>query len=138
MRALFAKQHCPLFILFAVVFAGTACADVEPMVKQELHGVTFITGGVGADERAELKGQFKEYTCRIVLANKKGEYLYRAEVSIRDSENKEVLKTKMCGPWLLVNLAEGKYTIAVCHKGATQTLSVAIQEEKQGAVVARF
>ncbi|MFH1743074.1 MAG: hypothetical protein ABIH23_29055 [bacterium] len=138
MQRLFPKLSCTLLALSAFLLAGTAWADVEPMVQQKSDGVTFITGGVGADERAELKEQFKEYTCRIELANKMGEYLYKGEVSIRDSEDKDVLKTKTCGPWLLVNLAEGKYTIVVYHKGMTQTLSVAIEKDKKSVFIARF
>nr|HPO07328.1 hypothetical protein [bacterium] len=75
------------FLLAGIFIASAALSwgDVEPLVKQTQNGIAFITGGVGTDERAELKKVFSEYTLRLELANKKGEYLSRGQVSVVDS-----------------------------------------------------
>jgi hypothetical protein len=128
------------FLLTGIFFASsTLCwGDVEPMVKQTQNGIAFITGGVGSDERAELKKVFSEYTLRLELANQKGEYLSRGQVSIVDSGGKEVLKTQVCGPWLLVNLPNGQYKVTVSQKDATKNATVTVERGKIKVIIVRF
>lgn len=138
MQTLLTKRSCSVLILLVFVLAGSGWADVKPMVKQTFHGVAYITGGVGLDERAELRKLFKDYTCRIELANKKGEYLYKARICILDSKRNEVLETDTCGPWLLVDLAEGDYTAIVVHNGKEKNVKISVRKGKKKAFVVNF
>ena len=138
MSTAFSRVPGSYFFLIFLLFAATAWGDIEPMVQCTSDGVPFITGGVGKDERTELKKQFKEYNCRIELANKFGEYLYKAKVSIRNAQNKEILKTDTAGPWILVRLPEGEYSVVITHKGTKKTLKIAIEKGKKNVTVIRF
>ncbi len=128
------------FLLAGIFIASAALSwgDVEPLVKQTQNGIAFITGGVGTDERSELKKVFSEYTLRLELANKKGEYLSRGQVSVVDSAGKEVLQTRVCGPWLLVNLADGQYKVTVTQKDAKKDATITIEHGKAKLIVIRF
>ncbi len=126
--------------VFALCLAVPALAqEVEPMVKQTSDDVSFITGGIGLGERAELKELFKkEYTCRIEIANKKLEYLYKARICILDANGDEVLETDTCGPWLLVDLEAGSYTAVIKHRDETKEVKFAVTAGKKPVVVAIF
>lgn len=136
MKTLVAIRFCSVGLVFALI--GLGWADVKPMVKQTSDGVSYITGGVGKDERAELKKLFKDYTCRIELANKHGEYLYKARICILDAKGKEILETDTGGPWLLVDLAEGEYTAIVAHHGTEKKLKITIKKGKKNVLIVRF
>ena len=138
MKSLVTKESCSVLVALAVVLVGPSWGDVKPMVKQTSDGVSYIIGGVGKDERAELTKLFKDYTFRIELANARGEYLYKARISILDSQGKAVLETDTCGPWLLVNLTEGQYTAVVVHEGKESKLKIAIEKGKKNVIIAHF
>jgi len=121
-----------------LALAACGWSEVEPMAKQNIDGVSFITGGVGLGERTQLKDLFDEYTCRIELANEQGEYLAKADIVIRDSEGNRVLKTGTAGPWLLVDLSPGKYSLDVNRDGREKSFDLVIEKGKRKRLLARF
>jgi hypothetical protein len=70
-----------------------------------------VSGGTGADERAELLAKEKEYNLKILGAAKSGDYLAGVKVVIESAKKERVLDTTMDGPILLAKLAPGTYTI---------------------------
>ena len=130
---------CALF-MFIVLLAVPGTADeLQPMVKQTVDGVSFITGGVGIGERNELKELFKkEYNCRIEIANEKKEYLWKAHIRILNANGNEVFETQTCGPWLLADLQQGSYTAVVTHKNTTKKFKFSVTADKKVAVYAIF
>ncbi len=125
-------------VVAAFVLAASAWGDVEPMVKQTTDGISFITGGIGKDERAELRQQFKDYTLRLEIANKKGEYLYKARISLLDAQGKQLLEIDTEGPWLLVDLPAGQYTAVVTHDNTEKKLKVAIVQGEKRVLIVHF
>jgi len=86
--------------------------------------VLFITGGTGADERADLQAKEKDYNLKIVVAATSGDYVADVWVVIESAAKKSVLETKMDGPILLAKLPQGTYTIKATYGPSTQTKSV--------------
>lgn len=112
---------------------------IEPMTKTTIKGITFITGGVGLEERTELKKAFKEdYNCRIEIAAKGGKYLNSANVKIQDASGTDILTVDTLGPWLLVQLKDGSYTATIKHKDKTQTLKIEIASGKKYVSTVKF
>ena len=85
-----------------------------------------ISGGTGADERAELLAKEKEYNLKILAAAKSGDYLAGVKVVIESARKERVLDTTMDGPILLAKLAPGTYTISATSGSQTLTQSVTI------------
>jgi hypothetical protein len=83
--------------------------------------VPFVTGGTGADERAELQAKEKDYNLKVVAAATSGDYLADVWVVIESAAKKSVLETKMEGPILLAKLPPGTYTIKATYGPSTQT-----------------
>jgi hypothetical protein len=86
--------------------------------------VPFVTGGAGADERADLQAKEKDYNLKIVAAATSGDYVADVWVVIESAAKKSVLETKMDGPILLAKLPPGTYTIKATYGPSTQTRTV--------------
>ena len=89
-------------------------------------GISFISGGIGEGERAEMERMAKDYNLKIVLATTTGPYLSEIPVMIYDRSGKEVFKIDAGGPWLYIHLKEGKYTIKASHEGKEKKKTVQI------------
>ena len=85
-----------------------------------------VSGGTGADERAELLAKEKEYNLKILGAAKSGDYLAGVKVTIESATKERVLDTTMDGPILLAKLAPGTYTIRATSGSQTLTQTVTI------------
>jgi len=100
--------------LFSLGFSAVA-ADLTP---QTIHGVTYVSGGVGMDEEATLRDMAKDYNLRLTFAAKcNGDYIADVNVTIIDAKGNEVLNTAAEGPMLFARLAPGLYTVKMEHKG---------------------
>ena len=86
--------------------------------------IPFVTGGAGADERADLQAKEKDYNLKIVAAATSGDYLADVWVVIDSAAKKGLLETKMEGPILLAKLPAGTYTIKATYGPSTQTQTV--------------
>ncbi len=65
------------------------------------------SGGIGADERAEAPNE----GTRLVFALQSGAFLSRVQVSITNSQGEEVVNTVTNGPWLVLDLPDGQYSV---------------------------
>jgi len=88
--------------------------------------VPFISGGAGADERADLQAKEKDYNLKVVAAATSGDYLADVWVVVESAAKKNLLETKMEGPILLAKLPPGTYTIKATYGPSTQTKTVNI------------
>jgi hypothetical protein len=85
--------------------------------KTNQNGISYITGGIGSEEREELNRLSKNYSLKLSLSVAGGAYLGTVEVIIADSQGNIILKENSAGPWFLVKLQEGSYTVrAIANK----------------------
>lgn len=112
-------------ILSCILFSFQAIA--ESLVKPQTQGdVTFVSGGVGGDERSAMQAIRADYNLSLLFSVQgSGEYLSDVKVSITDSKGNTFLETVADGPMLLASLKPGHYTVTteldgqVAHKKAT-------------------
>lgn len=107
-------------VMSAVVLLVTFSMEVRAA------DVPYISGGTGADERAELLAKEKEYNLKILAAAKSGDYLAGAKVVIESARKERVLDATMEGPILLAKLAPGTYSIRATSGSQTLTQTVTI------------
>lgn len=105
------------FTLTCILFSFQAFA--EPILKPQTQGdVTFISGGVGADERNELQAIRADYNLSLLFSVQgTGEYLSEVKVSITDSKGNTFLETVSDGPMLLAKLKPGRYNVTAELEG---------------------
>ena len=91
------------------------------------HAVCYVSGGVGVENRDEMKAVANQYNLHIVFSqNETGAYLADVPVSIRNSAGEEILNIVSQGPWLYARLPEGAYTVIAGHDGDHQRRQVEI------------
>lgn len=119
------KQLQLALILPCFLFSFQVVA--ETMIKPQTQGnVTFVSGGVGGDERSAMQAIRAGYNLSLLFSVQgSGEYLSDVKVSVTDAKGNTLLETVSDGPMLLASLKPGHYNVTaeldgqVAHKKAT-------------------
>ncbi|MEM7506998.1 MAG: hypothetical protein AAF415_09630 [Pseudomonadota bacterium] len=104
-------------LVAALALTGTAAGPA--LAEPGAH----LCSGIGEDAAAEAAAF--PHRLKIVYAEKGGSYLGGIETVI-SADGKPVIEANCAGPWLLGDLAPGRYTITSTYQGATQTGQVTI------------
>lgn len=93
-------------------------ASSSDLPKQEQQGeVTFMSGGIGLTESQAIQREASRWPLALQFAETGGGYLADIQVTILDAKNTEVLKAKSEGPYMLVRLRPGRYTLYANYQG---------------------
>jgi len=105
-------------------------ASRQTMLPQEMQygGIHYLTGGAGTGEAKAFKEAMQRYSLAIELierqkGSKHGAYTADAMVRISDHADKEIFNARAKGPFMLVQLEPGKYSMSATlndhtpHKG---------------------
>ncbi|HXH04767.1 MAG TPA: carboxypeptidase regulatory-like domain-containing protein [Candidatus Competibacteraceae bacterium] len=119
---------------------GLATADPldpgGPLRIQEYQGVSYVTGGVGDEEREILGQMAREFNLKLMFATGQGLFLSDAQVQIRDRHGNLVLDTVTDGPLLYARLSPGTYQVTV--SGFGQSFQRTVTVGSQGLTVQVF
>jgi hypothetical protein len=89
----------------------------------------FLTGGIGADESEAILREARTWPLVLQLvqnAPTHAAYISDVRVTIKDGSGKIILDTITEGPFLLVKLAPGKYSIDASYESKTLHRDVSI------------
>jgi hypothetical protein len=119
----------------ANVGAAAAQSDTQDAAPQPIQvgGTTYVTGGIGDDERDALDSVKKNYNLHVLNASKSGAYIGDTHVVVRNRQGSEVLNVSS-GPILLANLPTGTYTLVASSEGQNKTEPVKIGGTKPVSV----
>jgi hypothetical protein len=87
-----------------------------------------MSGGIGLESRERLRAKQDSYNLMVLLAQSDGHYLGGADITISDRSGKSLLITQVKGPWLLVKLPPGDYTVDAKARNAVQRARVVVAE----------
>ena len=110
-------------VFFASLCAGYSLAYTGPTHIKEgrVHGVKYLTGGVGMDERAAMQKMAKgNYNLLFVFAEASGPYLADIKLDIQGKDGKKLVDISTAGPWFFAKLPNGQYKITVTHAGKSE------------------
>lgn len=94
--------------------AVPALAAIEMPAEQHQGSVGYVTGGIGQSEAKLFDNRLTDHPLAIELlehAGKREEFTANAAVKIADMHGHTVLDTKAGGPFMLVDLPSGRYSI---------------------------
>jgi hypothetical protein len=96
--------------------------------------ILFVTAigparAIGLDEREAAENV--PHTLRLEFAQPDGHYLGGIETSVTDKSGKEILSVRCPGPWVLLNLPDGRYSVSAGFEGKTVTRKVTIRGGKR-------
>lgn len=83
----------------------------------------YITGGVGAEQREEMKAQREQYNLLLTFADRNGELQAGVALTVRDRQGRTVLELPDAGPMVYAKLPPGSYRIAATVDGRQQVRS---------------
>jgi hypothetical protein len=117
---------------------GTLSADTTPMHDMHASDVNYRTGGIGSSEAEEMREAAKNYALEVVFVQKQKEleeFISDVKVQIQDAQKNTVLDVITDGPFLLVNLPNGKYVITADFNGVTKQQKVNVGAKKHQKIV---
>ncbi|MBK7663329.1 MAG: carboxypeptidase regulatory-like domain-containing protein [Sterolibacteriaceae bacterium] len=119
--------------VFAAAFGAALplYAAGDPLPPEHTQGaVHYRSGGIGEVESTAMKAVANRYPLEVLFAERdeSGTAAYEAGagIAIRDASGKEVLGTVSEGPFLLVRLPAGRYTLTASRNGDAKTRTVTL------------
>ncbi|HEY0963030.1 MAG TPA: hypothetical protein VGE69_11810 [Pseudomonadales bacterium] len=96
-----------LFVSSLSVVALPAYAQNEALVW---------TGGIGIDERAAAPAE----GTKLVFFIEAGNFLADVQVNVKDESGRDIVDAVSKGPWMILKLAPGRYSVQATVAGETQ------------------
>ncbi len=124
-------------VFVVTLCSGYSLAYTGPTFFREgsMHGVKYLTGGVGSDERAAMQKMADgNYNLQFVFAEAAGPYLARIRVKIQDTHGKTFIDVPSSGPWFFAKLPVGQYKITVSHAGKPETQNLNVGKNFQKVI----
>jgi len=94
--------------------------------EQQQGDVSFVSGGVGLDESHALRAAAHSWPLALQFTGPGSDYLADVHVSVSDSHGTSVLQSDAQGPYMLLRLHPGRYTVHARYKDQDQSKSVEI------------
>ena len=127
----------PVWVAAMIVAAGVLFAG---LVQAQIHltspqNVPYLSGGVGLDERTAMQGMASQYNLKLEFALNQGNYLGDVRVSLKGPVSLDAVSE---GPWFLVRVPPGTYSVTVESAGMRKTQTVTVGAGGQKTVVFRW
>lgn len=105
--------------------AGNTNGGGLPQVQTQ-GNVSYTSGGVGLDESHALIREQAHWPLSLRFTGPTADYLSDVHVRIADEKNADVLKTDAMGPYMLVKLPPGRYTVYAKYKDSEKKQAVTV------------
>lgn len=123
MRHLTDKTWKATVVLGVFALVGSAfAADMSLPPEQHIGAVGYVSGGIGEGQAKMFESQMGKFPLTVELLERAGhrnEFTANAEVKVIDARGHQILDTKASGPFLLLDLPSGKYSIEADLAGRT-------------------
>lgn len=94
---------------------------------QKNNGLNYLTGGLGAAERAWLKQHGKSYPVALQFSKgERGAFVSSVEVIIRSSNEQAQFEATTDGPLIYIDLPNGNYEATVRYRGQERTFELRV------------
>ena len=117
-------------ILLVSAWSIPARADDDALPPEQQQGeIRYRSGGIGSEESAALKAASGRYALSLAFSSlEAGHRAYESDVrvSLRTAEGRELLNALAEGPFMLVNLPTGTYTIVATARGEARSQTVMV------------
>ncbi|MDT7850364.1 hypothetical protein ACFQ1T_07960 [Methylophilus glucosoxydans] len=115
------KKYCLSLAICLSLFAAGVCHADEISIQQDVHGVQYVTGGIGSEEVEAMEAFKKQFNLYFLFSEgKAGRVIDDIQLAILDSKNQEVFTLDHAAPRLLLNLPSGKYQAVASYLGSEQ------------------
>lgn len=103
---------------------GTEARPPLPAVKMQ-GAVAYLNGGAGLDESDYIKSRAAEFALQFIFSGRGGEYGVADRLTVRDGA-RELVSIANAGPFLMLQVPPGRYTVEASFKGAVESRTVVV------------
>lgn len=128
MKTLFKSGTLALLTTLSLLIGGTAHAQIP--ATQHANGISYITGGVGEEESLAIVAEAKQWPLFLELSqleNGRGVWIFGANIKILNSKQQVVFEAQAEGPYMLINLDAGDYSIEASYQGVVQKRAISVK-----------
>jgi hypothetical protein len=113
----------------ALVLVTTEAAFAQAAMPQQqvLGDVPYLNGGAGDEEVQYMKQSMKDYTLALAFSrtgSPRAEYVASVSITVKDAKGVTVFEEPSVGPYLLLKVPAGKYSVVASYQDVTQTRPV--------------
>jgi hypothetical protein len=103
----------------------------EPDRVQEMNGVTFVSGGIGAASRERLAEREKYYNFKLMLGLEgSGSFVSDARVTLSTASGQKLVEHVTEGPLFLAGLPAGTYVVTGTFRNVTLTRKIQVRADR--------
>ncbi|MFY9287421.1 MAG: hypothetical protein WAO98_02840 [Alphaproteobacteria bacterium] len=99
---------------------------LQPM---QIGGIWYVTGGIGDEERDELKAVKGDYNFHVMSASKNGAFEGDTHIAISDRQGNQLLNTAI-GPLFYAKLPAGSYAVEASNNGQVKRQNISVNDRK--------
>ncbi|MGB4063099.1 MAG: carboxypeptidase-like regulatory domain-containing protein [Azonexus sp.] len=129
-----------MYLLLSCLLPSQVLAqgDAFTLVEKHSGNVTYISGGIGDEERDEIRLRERDFNLKLLFSERDGSYLGSVDVVVLNPKGEAVLEANSAGPFLLAQLPPGSYVIKVSMNGQQQQKKLSISEKRRYEGVFRW
>lgn len=108
-------------------FASAATSTLPPI--QHAGDIAYLSGGIGSDQSSAIKGVMHNYPLVLEFVGRTNfgnDYLADVPVQISDTHGRNLLNVQTGGPFLLMSLPHGQYTVTAMYNGMVKHRTIDI------------
>lgn len=134
------QRRRALGLLLAIaLLAGSSVRAATPATRQvpapdrvqEMNGITFVSGGIGADSRESLAEREKYYNFKLVLTLEgAGSFVSDARVTLANAAGDKLVEHTTEGPLFLASLPPGNYVVNARFRDITVTRKFQVRADR--------
>jgi len=111
---------------------GDGAIPALPLEVQNSNGISYINGGVGDEEVAELKSKEQDFNVHVLVSAPQGEFISDVTLTVTDSKGQSLLTVNDAGPYFYAQLLPGTYMLQGTAGGEKKNISIKVP--KSGAI----
>jgi hypothetical protein len=113
------------WLLGAAVAVAPPLRAQQPTSANARDPISFMTGGIGEDEAATMRGMSAQFPVRMTFSRHNSvhntdEFVADVNLRVTDSAGRTVLNLTAQGPIFLLRLPDGAYAVEAEHNGETK------------------
>ena len=118
-----------------LMMLGSAVAITDP--ELDYRGLRYACTGLAAESRDDPRWQ--GYSTKLVFATASGSYLANINVTIVDDTDLIVLEAHCDAPWLMIDLAPGRYRVeAIARHSISKSFDLTVPGGRQIEYTVRY
>lgn len=129
-----------LFAFFSCLMANQLMAQDMPssLEKKNYGNIVYMTGGIGDEERDEIRSRERDFNLKLLFAERDGSYLGDVDVVVLTPKGESIFDVNSVGPFLLMQLPAGSYVIKTSMNGQTQQKRLAVSAKGRRDAIFRW